>query len=287
MQQESDEEVHRSKVQGYYDYTRRFYRVFWHGKTNALHYGFHDESTKDHESALVRAIEKTAMAGSITKADVVADLGCGIGGSAFWIAKYIGAKVEGITLSKEQFRKAIKLSKKFLLETKTKFKIGDFFHTEYRDSNFDVVIGIESLCHGQYKVSELAQELYRITKTGGRLVVTDGFLSEQEADERTKEKIKLFENGFVIEKLVTVDAFKEALLQAGFRDISFTDWTENIMPSAEKMYRITKRWHGFIVLATRLKMIPDIILKNNITGQVQLELFSKRMLVYGCIVAKK
>lgn len=271
----------------YYDYTRRFYRVFWHGKTNALHYGFHDETTKTPADELLRTIELTAKAGAIKETDVVADLGCGVGGSAFWIAKNCGAEVFGITLSKSQCEKAVRLSREYSLQKATHFTSGDYFNTGYKSESFDVAFGIESLCYGQYNVEQLAKEMYRITKQGGRVVVTDGFLGKESLTDEEAFGVGKFCEGFVLNKLITPQAFMRALESAGFRDIKFDDWTEHVLPTAKRMYSLTRQWHSFIVFVTRLGLVPEIILKNNVTGQIQLKLFTERTLVYGCITAQK
>jgi cyclopropane fatty-acyl-phospholipid synthase-like methyltransferase len=280
-------EFKNKDVAFYYDYTRLFYRVFWHGKTNAIHYGFHDETTKSPEQELLRMIEKTAQAGSIKEDEMVADLGCGIGGSAFWIAQNCCAQVCGITLSSSQYQKAIRIRKKLGLEKRTGFKVGDYFCTEYEDAHFDVVFGLESLCYGQHRVKELAQEMYRISKPGGRIVVTDGFLGKDLLSENESRDVDTFCKGFLINKMITPEKFIEALTEVGFRDVTYADWTMQVLPTADRMHTLTRKWHWFIVLVTALRLIPDVILKNNKTGIIQKKLFTERTLVYGCITAKK
>jgi cyclopropane fatty-acyl-phospholipid synthase-like methyltransferase len=292
MQNENDARALESgftnkNVAYYYDYTRRFYRVFWHGKTNALHYGFHDETTKTPADELLRTIELTAQAGEMRETDVVADLGCGVGGSAFWIAKNRGAQVHGITLSESQYKKAVRLNEEYGLQEKTHFKVGDYFNTGYETDAFDVAFGIESLCYGQYDVERLVTELYRITKPGGRVVVTDGFLGKEVLTSSEEKAVDQFCEGFVLNKMITPQVFMNALREVGFMDVKFEDWTEQVLPTADRMYALTKKWHAFIILITKLRLVPDIILKNNVTGLVQRDLFKQRTLVYGCITAKK
>ena len=274
-------------VQKYYDYTRRFYRLFWHGDTNALHYGFYDKDTKTHKEALLKTVAVTVAEAQITSHNKVVDLGCGIGGTAFWIAKNIGAKVTGITLSEGQYVKAKQLCSKYGLEEKVEFVQGNFLSTPFADEQFDVAIGIEALCHGHHVVDELAREIFRILKPGARIAVMDGYLGTKELSESEKKDVKVFEEGFALVKMITPDAFIAALQRAGFKEVAFTDYIENILPTAEKMYKLAKQWHIFIRVVTALHLIPDIIIKNNHTGLVQKKLFKQRALVYGCITAKK
>lgn len=74
----------------YYDYTIPFYRLFWHKGTNALHYGIWHDDTKTLQEALINTNEILCDMAHISEHDVVLDAGCGVGGSALWLAKHTG-----------------------------------------------------------------------------------------------------------------------------------------------------------------------------------------------------
>ena len=93
------------KISQYYNYTLPFYRFFWHGNTNAIHYGFWDKNTKNLKEALLNTNKFLAKEAKISSNSRVLDAGCGIGGSALWLAKNIGAKVISISISKKQIEK--------------------------------------------------------------------------------------------------------------------------------------------------------------------------------------
>ncbi|MEK7638545.1 MAG: class I SAM-dependent methyltransferase [Patescibacteria group bacterium] len=277
----------KTLVQKYYDYTRHFYKWFWHGKTNALHYGFFDDSVTSFKDALVRTISKTVELADIQKNHRVVDLGCGIGGSVFWVAKNIGAHTTGITISGEQHKKALRLRKEYNLENHTEFTVGDFLHTPYSDEQFDRVMSIEALCHGQHVVHEVARELFRIVKSGGRIAIMDGYVGTKQLTKSEIEDIKIFEEGLTLVHLITPTAFVDALKEAGFQNVAFTDFTKNILPTTEKMYDLTRRWYWLTWLLVTMRLVPDLMLKNNVAGQVQRNLTKSRALVYGCITAEK
>ncbi len=52
MTDENAARENKLEIQKYFDYTRLFYRVFWHGKTNSIHYGIYNDGVSDHKSAL-------------------------------------------------------------------------------------------------------------------------------------------------------------------------------------------------------------------------------------------
>jgi tocopherol O-methyltransferase len=274
-------------VKKYYDYTGRFYRRFWHGETNAIHYGVFDTEHTDFFTALINTNRKTAKALDLRPTDIVADFGSGVGGSAFWIAREIGAKVYGITLSEHQFATAMKLRGMYHLESKTEFKTGNYFNTGYDPETFDAVYGIEALCYGQCRITELASEMYRVLKPGGRVASTDGYVGKESLSKEETKKLRIFEKGFVMGEMITVEAFMVALQEAGFVEVLFQDLTENILPTALQMYTMTKRWYLLTLVLTKLGIVPQLMLDNNITGQVQLDLFQRQVLRYGIITAKK
>jgi len=92
----------------YYDYTTPFWKVFWHKGTNAVHYGLWDDNTKSLQESLINTNKTLADIAQIGSKARVLDAGCGVGGSAIWLARNIGCHVVGITLSAKQREKAEK-----------------------------------------------------------------------------------------------------------------------------------------------------------------------------------
>jgi len=186
-----------------------------------------------------------------------------------------------------QYKKAQELQKRKKLEEKTHFVQKDFFETGFNDASFDVAWGHEALCYGQCRVQELANELYRILKPDGRLVVADAYVGKEELTESEKNDLAIFCEGFALVSMITKETFISALKKAGFTNVKYVDWTNNILPTASHMYNLTKRWNWFIRLCVRLHLVPELLLKNNKTGMVQKKLFEERTLEYGCILAHK
>jgi|TARA_Y100000031_G_scaffold156411_1_gene210845 cyclopropane fatty-acyl-phospholipid synthase-like methyltransferase len=95
--------MYQERVKKYYDYTLNLYKLFWHGDTYAVHYGIWDESTKSLHDALLNANKFLADRTDIKSGEKALDAGCGVGGSAFWLAKKRGAYVVGITISQKKY----------------------------------------------------------------------------------------------------------------------------------------------------------------------------------------
>ena len=104
----------------------------------------------------------------------VLDLGCGFGMMATLFGLYGAKEVVGYDLNKEK----IDLFKQLLLYIDTEIKnvkpfLGDSSKIEYPNRYFDVVVTNETLSHVR-EMEHTIEEIYRILKPGGRLLVRDG-----------------------------------------------------------------------------------------------------------------
>lgn len=287
MQHENADTENKREIANYYDKTAPFYRVFWHGNTGGVHYGYFDEQTTSLKEALTRMNEKVAELLKPKRKECIADLGCGVGGTAIWIAQRYGVHVDGVTLSKRQYRTACKRRGEKGLESKVNFYNRDFFKTGLPDGYYDAVYGLESLCYAQHDPVRISKELFRITKPGGRVVVADGYLGKEQLSAREQKDIHTFCEGFALLGMCTSTKFMAALSEEGFTNLSFVDWNNNVLETSRRMYRMSRRWHWFIWLYTMFVDRKKVILKNNRSGLVQKRLFQNRTLVYGAIYAEK
>src|SRR5262249_6171570 len=82
----------------HYDLATPFYRLLWGAH---IHHGLWDA---DESPALAqrRLIEDLAAAAEIRPGSTVLDVGCGMGGSAMHLARHLGCRVTGLTLSPVQ-----------------------------------------------------------------------------------------------------------------------------------------------------------------------------------------
>ena len=116
-----------------------------------MHYGFFDKDHQTLEKASLNLNRVLAERAGIHEGTKVLDAGCGVGGSAIWLAKNKGAVVTGITIVEQQYKKAEELAVKYEVEDKTEFLVRDYCDTGFPNSTFDVVWGIESVCYAEDK----------------------------------------------------------------------------------------------------------------------------------------
>jgi tocopherol O-methyltransferase len=274
------------EIAAYYDYTEPFYRRFWHGDTGGVHYGLWDNATRNFREALLNTNRFLARVANIAPGERVLDAGCGVGGSALWLAANIGARVTGITISRKQLAAAEASRRKAPVAGQVDFRLADFARTDFPDCCFDVVWAIESVCHANDK-SKFLTEAHRVLKPGGRLVLADGFLDRPPAGAREARKLASFCRGFILPGLAETNAFETALSAAGFEDIRRWDKTASILPSSRRMWRISSWSWPASAVAEWLRLTPPLLTANNRTGLDQRELFERRVLGYYVFLAHK
>ncbi len=222
----------------------------------------------------------------ITKDDLVLDAGCGVGGSSIWLAKNIGCKVVGISLSDNQVKHAISFAKKENITGLVTFAKKDFTATGFDDASFDVVWGLESVCHAPDK-KLFINEAKRILKKDGRIVVADFFKKDKLAGTEAA-LIKRWAHGWAIDDFATVESFSQQLEEAGFINITCKDASSNILPSAKRLYR--SYFIGVIAaLIYRLFNRKATTLgKNNVdTAMLQYKTLKKDLWKYAIFSAEK
>jgi cyclopropane fatty-acyl-phospholipid synthase-like methyltransferase len=277
----------KKDIARYYDLSETHYRLFWNlNKSKSLHYGYWDSSTKTFNDALLNINKVLARYANISKQDTVLDAGCGVGGSAIWLAKNIGCKVTGISLNEKQVKQASILALKEEVQHLIKFEQNDYTSTGFAANSFDVVWGIESVCYVPDK-SEFMREAFRLLKTGGRLIVADFFKKDGLAENQALQ-IKKWANGWAIDDYATKENFEHQLSETSFSNIRFENANDAIMPSAKRLYR-----------AYFLGIIPALIYrlfnrkatelgKNNVhTAYLQYKTLKKNLWAYGIFSAEK
>ena len=227
---------HHDQVVHYYESCEEDYRLLWDlDRSMAMHAGYWDETTRSLPDALMRENEILAQKVQIKEKDHVLDAGCGMGGSCFYLAQKYGCRVTGITLSQKQVKRAKEHAKKLNLQDKTQFHVMDYCNTTLPENSFDVVWGLESVCHAGDK-AQFIREAYRLLKDKGRLIIADGFTMKRSYSQFEQRLMKKWLNGWGVNTLETVEDFQLHLKKIGFSNIAYQDITSHVLPSSRRLF---------------------------------------------------
>lgn len=223
----------------YYNSCECDYRTFWDlDRSMAMHAGFWDHTTNTLSEALARENAFLAELAQIKSHDKVLDAGCGVGGSSIYLAKHHGCHVTGITLSNHQVEKARISAREHGVDSLATFEMMDFCQTTFPDASFDVIWGIESICHAEDKLA-FVREAYRLLKKGGRLIMADGFGTKETYAKAQAEAMGYWLNGWGVESLDTPAQFLEYFKSCGFSNVNYHNVDGLVMPSSKRLYWIS------------------------------------------------
>lgn len=157
----------------------------------------------------------------------VIDVGCGIGGGDFYMAKTYGVEVLGMDLSSNM----VEIAMEKAINEKTplvQFEIGDATRRIFPDAAFDVVYSRDTILHINDKKA-LFKRFYSWLKPGGKLLITDYCCGEQPWSPVFQEYVK--QRGYV---LYTPEEYGQFLEKVGFVKVQAQDRTEQFVQVLNK-----------------------------------------------------
>jgi tocopherol O-methyltransferase len=153
-------------IRKHYDRLSLLYRFFW---GEHIHHGYWDAEHTPAQ-AQVRLMERLAEETHIKPGAKVLDIGCGLGGSAFWLADTFACEVTGMTISPVQARMAGKKAKAGGYSGRVQFQVEDANEWQPEPRSFDVVWIMESSEHFRDK-KDFFRRCATALKPGGTLAV--------------------------------------------------------------------------------------------------------------------
>ncbi|XP_012686806.2 phosphoethanolamine methyltransferase isoform X2 [Clupea harengus] len=155
---------------------------------------------------------------NLTPGQKVVDVGCGIGGGDFYMAKNFGVEVLGMDLSANMVEIACEraVSEKLPL---VHFEVADATKRVFPEGTFDVVYSRDTILHISDKL-ELFKHFYSWLKPGGKLLISDYCCGEKPWSPRFEEYVK--QRGYI---LYTPKRYGQFLEEAGFTNVRAEDRT--------------------------------------------------------------
>ncbi len=282
------EEVNDYYEEAYLDYVL-VWRTWSHG---AMHFGYHDTDSLVSRwlrfgDAMHEVDRVLADEAEVGEGDRVVDLGCGVGGSVLYLAGERDAEAVGVNLSGRHLGKARRKARRRDVDG-AEFVRMDFTDAGFDDGAFDVAWSIEAACHAE-DTGEWAREAYRLLDDGGRLVVSDGFLSEpmDELPEDARRRIDMIDEAWVGGEVDTVHEFRRHLEDAGFEDVEFRDQYERVKPSAVYLYIASVLAAPGAWVLEKLGLRGERQHRNRVAARHQYPVLRDGVVKHGLFTAKK
>ncbi|XP_073676428.1 phosphoethanolamine methyltransferase isoform X3 [Garra rufa] len=159
---------------------------------------------------------------NLTAGQKVLDVGCGIGGGDFYMAKTFGVDVLGMDLSSNMVEIAMEravMEKVPLVQ----FEVSDATKRRFPDATFDVVYSRDTILHIRDKV-DLFRKFYSWLKPGGKLLISDYCCGEKPWTPVFQDYVN--QRGYI---LYTPQRYGQFLSEVGFSNVRAEDRTEQFI----------------------------------------------------------
>ena len=164
----------------------------------------------------------------------VLDIGCGLGGPAFALAKKYGAIVTGTDLELKLIQRAKQRAAELGLSEQTSFLTVQAGPMDFPDNYFDLVISSGAITQTADKLG-IFSEIHRILKPGGSISCYNWMKSEGEYSEDMLYWFKMEGLTYAME---TPERHGELLAEAGYRDIQLEDASDWYRREARREYEL-------------------------------------------------
>ncbi|XP_067247838.1 phosphoethanolamine methyltransferase [Chanodichthys erythropterus] len=155
---------------------------------------------------------------NLTAKQKVLDVGCGIGGGDFYMAKTFGVEVLGMDLSSNMVEIAMERAVKEKLPL-VQFEVSDATKRRFPEDAFDVVYSRDTILHIRDKL-DLFRKFYSWLKPGGKLLISDYCCGEKPWSPAFEDYVN--QRGYI---LYTPQRYGQFLSEVGFSNVRAEDRT--------------------------------------------------------------
>ena len=257
---EHSDAEHVTRVAHYYDAnTRRFLRFGEGGSSGAIHRCvWTPDATSPAEAAdTVNRLVLHRLRGHVPAGEGrVLDLGCGVGATMIRLAQALDVRVTGVTISREQAELGVQRLAAAGVADRCDIRCADFADLP-PERRYHAIVAIESVVHAP-SLADLIPFLAARLRPGGRLILCDDWLTEQDRGRPARERcLAQFRAGWRTGSLQTVAELAATAERAGLRLIEDLDLTPYL-----RLGRPRDRLITLVVGATRaVPGLPDRLIE--------------------------
>jgi len=258
-------------IREHYDDFAWIYRLYW---GEHIHHGLFlrgDETPQQAQELLLRHCADTAQ---IRPGMKVADVGCGHGGTARFLAREYGCEVLGLTISEVQFKAAVKGAHSLVDPAAVRFELADAENYAFPAAHFDVVWNMESSEHF-FDKPDYFHKAAAALKPGGRLLVAAWTGSMQE------DLIRAIAEVFLCPELLTTEEYTAQIRAAGLHVLH----AEEIGPKVARTWDLCAE--HVCLAAPLLSVLPQKFRSFAQGVELMREGFRRGALNYSILVAGK
>ncbi len=270
--------VSKPEIQFHYDLSTLFYRLLW---GSHIHHGLW-EGDETPEVAQLNLTDTLAGLSGVKAGDRVIDVGCGMGGSSFRLAKRYGAEVTGITLSPVQRLWAGAAARMEGVSGQVTFRRADAEAVEFEKQSTDLVWSIECTEH-LFDKPAFFQRAASWLKPGGRMAICAWLAGPQADKPEGAEQVRRVCEGFLCPSLGSADDYVCWMQSAGLVAEPVRDWTDRVTETWEicrrRVQQTRVRWLARVIDRQTTQFLDDFT--------TILEAYRSGAMSYGCFIARK
>jgi tocopherol O-methyltransferase len=229
--------IKKKSIRFHYDLATPLYRLFW---GRHIHHGLWsgDESPRQAQQQLTDALARAA----VRYGDRVLDVGCGMGGSAIYLAREYGCRVRGVTVSRVQQGWATAAAWWQRAGRDAHFCCADVEAMQLERQSLDLVWSIECTEH-LFDKPEFFRRAAGALRRGGRIAVCAWLASDCDSDENRRQ-VEAVCKKFLCPSLGTMTDYQRWMNSSGLTLNVCQDWTD----------RVTKTWEICLERVRRSKI---------------------------------
>jgi tocopherol O-methyltransferase len=210
-------------IRMHYDRLSFLYRYFW---GEHLHHGYW-EKNESVPRAQIQLMERLADRAGIPKGAKVLDIGCGLGGSALWLAEELNCDVTGMTISPVQARMATAKAKSRRLAASVRFEVNDADTWQPKPGSFDVIWIMESSEHFHDK-PDFFRRCAKALRPGGILAVCAWLRREGPVRDNERELVNTIAKAMLSASLGSLSDYEHWMRDASLTVTVAQDITRNV-----------------------------------------------------------
>jgi len=253
----------------HYDQFAWAYRRYW---GDHIHHGLFLTGKENSQQSQRLMLQHCASRAGVHAGMMVADVGCGHGGTVNLLAGEYGCSVLGLTISETQLRLARKACES--LDGRVRFELADAEAYDFQPAGFDLIWNMESTEHF-FDKSAYFRKVGGALKPGGKLMVAAWSGSMKDALVQEVARV------FLCPELWTLEEYVRGIEAAGLKIVSQEELADEVVPtwdiSAQQIQK--SRWMLSILPAAFTEFTKGI--------ELMREGYRDGQLKYSIIVAIK